>query len=142
MSYIFDKNDIFYSNLKLSHKLRRRIQNKLKIYDISLEQWYILHFINQNEGCNQNKLSQSTEKDSGAMTRSLNSLENKGLIERKKSYQDKREYLIYLTDQGKDIYHKSSELMSQNAQEIRSVLSESELEQFKFLLNKLDSSLD
>src|SRR5512145_547646 len=104
MSYVFDKNDIFYSNLKLSHKMRRIVQNKLKNYDISLEQWYILHYIYQNEGCNQNKLSQSADKDSGAMTRSLNTLENKGFIERKKSYQDKREYLIYLTDKGKDVY--------------------------------------
>ena len=142
MSYVFDKNDIFYFNLKLSHKLRRRVQNKLKIYDISLEQWYILHFIYQNEGCNQNKLSHSADKDSGAMTRSLNTLENKGFIERKKSYQDKREHLVYLTDEGKDIYKKSSEIMSQNAQEIRSIFSESELEQFKYLLNKLDSNLD
>ena len=142
MSYVFDKNDIFYLNLKLSHKLRRRVQNKFKAYDISFEQWYILHFIYQNEGCNQNKLSKATHKDSGAMTRSLNTLENKGLIERKKSYHDKREYLIYLTDKGKDLYNKTSELMSQNAQEIKSIFSESELRQYESLLNKLDSYLD
>lgn len=142
MSYIFGKDDILYLNLKLNHKLKVKVRNKLKIYGISFEQWYILYFIDENEGCNQNKLAESTTKDSGAMTRSLNTLESKGLIERKKSYQDKREYLIYLTGKGKDLYLKTSEKMSQNAQEVKSIFSEGELEQFKSLLNKLSSNLD
>lgn len=141
MVYIFDKSDILYTIIKLKHRMKRRVQNKLKNYVITFEQWYILYFIYQNEGCNQKKLAESTNKDTGAMTRSLNVLGNKGLIERKSSYQDKREFLIYLTDDGKDLYNKTSEVLSQNAQEIKSIFTEKELEQFKYLLNKLDSNL-
>lgn len=141
MVYIFYKSDILYTIIKLKHRMKRRVQNKLKNYGITFEQWYILYFIYQNEGCNQKKLAESTNKDTGAMTRSLNVLGNKGLIERKSSYQDKREFLIYLTDDGKDLYNKTSEVLSQNAQEIKSIFTEKELEQFKYLLNKLDSNL-
>ena len=141
MDYIFDKTDILYTILKLDYKMKRRVQNKLKNYSITFEQWYILYSIYQNEGCNQKKLSETSSKDTGAMTRSLNTLENKGLIERKSSYQDKREFLIYLTDKSKALYKETSEVMSQNAQEIKSIFTKSELEQFMYLLDKLDSNL-
>lgn len=142
MDYIFDKNDIFAINSILNYKMKKQIQNKLKYYDITLEQWYILYYIHQNEGCNQKRLAEATNRDTGSMTRSLNTLENKGLIERKNSYQDKREFLIYLTDRSKDLYKKTSVLMSQNAQEIKSIFTESELKQFMYLLKKLDSNLE
>jgi Transcriptional regulators len=122
--------------------MKRKVQNKLKNYGITIEQWYILYFVYQNEGCNQKRLSEATDKDTGAMTRSLNVLENKGLIERKSSYQDKREFLIYLTDKSKELYGKTSEVMSQNAHELKSIFTTSELEQFMYLLDKLDSNLE
>jgi len=139
--YIFNENDILYTVLKLNHRLKRKTGNKLKNHDITLEQWYLLYFLYQNEGCNQKKLAESTSKDTGAMTRSLNVLEGKGLLERKHSYQDKRQFLIYLTDKGKDLYKKTSILLSQNAQEIESIFTRSELAQFKYLANKLSSNL-
>ncbi len=142
MSYVFDESDILFTFLKLRHKLARKVQNKLKNYGITFDQWYILYFVYQNEGCNQKRLAKASSKDTGAMTRSLNTLENKGLIERKSSYQDKREFLIYLTDESKDLYKKTSELMSQNAQELKSIFTDSELEHFMYLLDKLDSNLE
>lgn len=141
MSYVFDESDILYSIFKLTYDMKKRIHNKLKNHDITFEQWYILYFVNKNEGCNQKKLAESTSKDTGAMTRSLNLLENKGLIERKNSFYDKRESLIYLTGKGKELYLEISEIMSQNARELNAIFTKDELEQFKYLLSKLDSNL-
>lgn len=141
MGYIFDENDILYTVLKLNHRMKRKTVNKLKNHDITLEQWYLLYFLYQNEGCNQKKLAEATSKDTGAVTRSLNVLEGKGMVERKNSYHDKREFLIYLTDKGKDLYKETSILLSQNAQEIESIFTKSELAQFKYLSNKLSSNL-
>ncbi len=142
MDYIFNDNDILYAVLKLNHRLKRKTVNKLKDHDVTLEQWYLLYFLYQKEGCNQKKLAEATSKDTGAMTRSLNLLESKGLVERKTSYHDKRQFLIYLTDKGKDLYRETSVLMLQNAQEIESIFTRSELEEFKYLLNKLGSNLE
>ncbi len=142
MGYIFDESDILYAIFKLNYKLKRKVHNKLKSHDITFEQWHILYILRQNEGCNQKKLAEATNKDTGAITRSLNILENKGLVERKNSYHDKREFLIYLTDKYNNLYKEISDLMFQNAQEIKSIFSKSELEQFKYLLNKLSSNLE
>ncbi len=53
MEYVFDKSDLLFEFIKINHKLRRILQNKFKYYDITFEQWYMLYFIYQNEGCNQ-----------------------------------------------------------------------------------------
>lgn len=142
MIYIFDENDIVWASFKLRHLIKRRFQNKLKKYNISLDQWIILSLIYQSEGSNQKKLAELSGRDRAAITRILNILEYKELIDRKNSYHDKREFLIYLTDKGNDLYKETSEIMFQNAQKIKSIFSDSELEQFKSLLCKLSSNLE
>lgn len=142
MGYVFDENDILWVSFKLRYLIKEKLQNELKKYDISLDQWIILSRIYQNEGSNQKKLAEVSHKDRAVITRILNTLENKGLIGRKNSCHDKREFLIYLTDNGNELYGETAEIMSQNAQEINSIFSESELEQFKSLLNKLGSNLE
>ena len=138
MDYIFDESDIFFRFIKINHILKKIIQNKFKYYGITFEQWYILYFLHQNEGCNQNMLSKSTKKDTGAMTRSLNTLQKMGLIERKISYKDKREFLIYLTHKSRELYEETSELVFQNSQEIKSIFTKAEFEQLNYLLDKLN----
>ena len=142
MVYVFDENDIVWASFKLRHLIKRRFQNKLKKYNISLDQWIILSLIYQSEGSNQKKLAELSGRDRAAITRILNILEYKELIDRKNSYQDKREFLIYLTDKGIDIYKEAAVIMSQNAQEIKDYFNECELKKFKSLLDKLGSNLE
>ena len=86
-------------------------------------------------------LSKASNRDTGAITRSLNILADKGLIERKVSFQDKREFLIYLTDKSLNLYKDTSKLMLENSQEIKSIFTKDELEKLFYLLEKLDSNL-
>lgn len=142
MSYILDETSIVWLISKSRHLLKRKLHDELKDYDISLEQWAILSRVYRTEGCNQKKLAEMSLKDRAAVTRILNILENKELVERKNSTYDKREFLIYLTDEGYELYTKTSELMSQSLDEINSIFSESELEKLELSLNKLISNLE
>lgn len=142
MSYILDETSIVWLISKSRHLLKRKLHDELKDYDISLEQWAILSRVYRTEGCNQKKLAEMSLKDRAAVTRILNILENKELVERKNSTYDKREFLIYLTDEGYELYTKTSELMSQSLHEINSIFSESELEKLELSLNKLISNLE
>lgn len=142
MVYVFDENDLLWISFKLRYLIKRKVQKQLKNYNISLDQWIILSIIYQSEGSNQKKLAELSGRDRAAITRILNILEYKELIDRKNSYHDKREFLIYLTDKGNDLYEETSVIMSDNAQEIRNYFNKSELEQFKFLLDKLSSNLE
>lgn len=142
MVYVFDENDLLWVSFKLRYLIKRKVQNQLKNYNISLDQWIILSIIYQSEGSNQKKLAELSGRDRAAITRILNILEYKELINRKNSYHDKREFLIYLTDKGNDLYKETSVIMSDNAQEIRNYFNKSELKQFRFLLDKLSSNLE
>lgn len=142
MVYVFDENDMLWISFKLRHLIKKKVQNQIKKHNISLDQWIILSSIYQSEGNNQKKLAELSGRDRAAITRILNILEYKEFIDRKNSYHDKREFLIYLTDKGKYVYNETSEIMSQNAQEIKSIFSESELQQLEHLLNKLRLNLE
>ena len=142
MDYLLDESSIIWLISKSRYLLKRKLQDELKEYDISLEQWAILSRVYRAEGCNQKKIAEMSLKDRAAVTRILNILENKELVERKNSTYDKREFLIYLTDKGHDLYNKTAVIMSQSLHEINSIFSESELEQLEISLNKLISNLE
>ena len=142
MVYVFDEKDILWASFKLRYFIKGKLQKQLKNYDISLDQWIILSKIYQNEGSNQKNLAEISRKDRAVITRILNILENNGLIKRETSSYDKREFLIYLTDKGNELYRETAAIISHNAHKINSVFSESELEQFKSLLDKLGPNLE
>lgn len=141
MQYTLDDN-IGWLVYKARHVLKKRMQDKLKDYGISSEQWSVLNMVHTKGGCNQKTLAELLLKDGGTITRILNILENKELIKREKSPYDKREFLIYLTDNGLDLYNELLEVMLQNRREINSIFSTSEQKQLIFLLDKLFSSLE
>ena len=99
---------------KARHLLKKGIQDKLKDYDISSEQWSVLNTVYIKKGCNQITLAEILLKDGATITRILNILENKKLVIREKSTHDKREYLISLTDYGLDLYNKTLPVILQN----------------------------
>lgn len=142
MNYILDETSIVWLIVKSRYLLKRKLHDELKNYDITLEQWAILSRVYRAEGCNQKKIAEMSLKDRAAVTRILNILENKGIVKRETSSYDKREFLIYLTDKGHDLYDKTAAVMSKNAQEIDSLFNESELKEVKHLLNKLISNLE
>jgi MarR family transcriptional regulator for hemolysin len=127
---------------KARHLLKKRIQNKLKDYDISSEQWSVLNTVYMKKGCNQITLAEILLKDGATITRILNILENKKLVRREKSTHDKREYLIYLTEYGINLYNKALPVVVQNTKETDSIFSDSELKELHYLLNKLVLSLE
>jgi DNA-binding MarR family transcriptional regulator len=127
---------------KARHLLKKRIQNKLKDYDISSEQWSVLNTVYMKKGCNQITLAEILLKDGATITRILNILENKKLVRREKSTHDKREYLIYLTKYGLNLYNKALPVVLQNTKETDSIFSDDELKQLHYLLNKLVLNLE
>ena len=127
---------------KARHLLKKIIQNKLKDFDISSEQWSVLNTVYTKKGCNQITLAEILFKDGATITRILNILENKKLVRREKSPLDKREYLIYLTEYGYNLYYKALPVVLQAINETDSIFSDNELKEFHYLLNKLVSNLE
>ena len=71
--------------------------------DISSEQWVILKRLSEQSDMSQRELAKTTYKDPAAVTRTLDLLQKKELLERKASETDRRLYLVSLSRKGKKL---------------------------------------
>ncbi|MBM7583583.1 DNA-binding MarR family transcriptional regulator/N-acetylglutamate synthase-like GNAT family acetyltransferase [Bacillus pakistanensis] len=60
--------------------------------------------INNKNGCTATEARENLGIDRGYMSRMIQKFEDEGIIYKKQSEEDKRQYLLYLTDHGKEIY--------------------------------------
>ena len=68
--------------------------------DITVDQWILLKAIYQNDGSSQYEIAASTFKDAPTVTRILDILSDKGLIERVANSGDRRKFDIKITKRG------------------------------------------
>lgn len=90
---------------------RRLLKNfKDAKHPITSEQYTVLSHLWENDTICQRELCCSTGKDKPGITRILDNLEKLGYIERIDSETDRRMKMIKLTQAGRDLEQKSSEL--------------------------------
>ena len=68
---------------------------------ITIDQWVLLAMIYQNENISQRELGERTFKDKASVARISDVLEKEGLIERLRNPENRREYRLRCTSQGK-----------------------------------------
>lgn len=88
----------------LNHAGRRMTQllsHQFQPYDMTTEQWVVLHRLACEDGITQKLLAIRAEKDQTNITRILDQLERKGMVERRANEQDRRSFLTFITDQGR-----------------------------------------
>lgn len=71
-----------------------------KNIDITLDQWDVIKSISEAEHPNQSMIATITHKDPAAITRMIDLLVKKDLVQRKEEKSDKRAYLVKLTRKG------------------------------------------
>ncbi|MDQ7097121.1 MarR family transcriptional regulator [Desulfosporosinus sp. PR] len=136
MKYILEESTGFIIN-RTHQKLSNYLTRKFKPYDITPEQWEILNRLWQNDGISQKEISEITLKDQTTLTRILDKLEHKGLIKRQVSPSDRRVFLIFLTDKGRDLEDILVSIAYEVSGEVLQGLSQEEIKQLKALLNRI-----
>lgn len=140
MGYIEDES-IGWIIYKTRFLLKNKLQKVLKKHDITTEQWSILIKVYTKAGCNQRELAEGALKDRAALTRILDILERKELLKRKSSTNDRRAFLVYLTEKGYDLIDSILPIVIENEKANFKAFNDAETEQLKDLLKKLISSL-
>lgn len=69
--------------------------------DITVDQWVILQQLDQQDGRSQLELARATYKDAPTVTRIIDLLAQKKLVERAPDPDDRRRFRICLTDRGR-----------------------------------------
>ncbi len=96
--------------------------------DITKEQWSVLKRLDVKDGQPQNDLAFITHRDKTSMTRLVNAMEAKNLVERISDEKDRRVNRIYVTDFGKEIIGKVRPIMFDLIPKVQESLEPEELE--------------
>lgn len=109
---------------------------------ITVDQWVILAILNRKDGISQNEICEEVFKDAPTVTRILDLLEKKGIVERKPDVKDRRRFKIYITSEGKKIVDKYMEEVRKFRKQSYESLTPQQLEQLQLILDKIYSNLN
>ena len=112
--------------------------NALRLAEV-YEDYSIYHLLALvNDGLlNQKTLAKKLGMTEPALSMKLKILEKKNYISKKKSTEDKRNYILVLSDEGKQIIRDYQDVLNNHSKELLSNLSNEELQAFEKLLDKM-----
>ena len=73
---------------------------------LSVDQWVVLKQVGENNGCSQVEIGNSTVKDAPTTTRIIDQLVNKNLISKQLDPEDRRRYMVFLTEKGQRLIER------------------------------------
>ncbi|WP_256941259.1 helix-turn-helix domain-containing GNAT family N-acetyltransferase [Bacillus sp. EAC] len=131
MNYIekIRKFNRYYANIL--GKIDQEIYNQ----PFPLTEARIITELNYNTGCTASEISEKLGVDRGYLSRIIQRFEEENIIAKRQSTIDKRQYSLFLTDTGKEIYKKLAEDSSRGVEKMIDNLSMTEL-------SKLASSME
>jgi MarR family transcriptional regulator, transcriptional regulator for hemolysin len=121
----------------------RFLSANIKNFDITPEQWTVLKRLSENDGINQKELAIKAEKDQPTVTRILDILERKELIIKKKNKDDRRSFILFITDKGIAVKEELSPIIEEIWEEkILTGISEEDLEVYRSVLVKMNDNIE
>lgn len=136
----YDENVGNFTNL-VSKKMVYYLNSQLGVFDITAEQWQVLLKLSKQNNINQKILSQLVNKDQPTLTRMLDILERKSLVERHVSKEDRRSFCIHLTEKGLTLTEKLIPYIEDIFKKILNGISEKDLNIYIDVLTKIDENI-
>ena len=134
-------NTIGYEICLIAIKIHQNLTIKFKEFDITPEQWVILKELSKEDKISQNELSFRVEKDKNNIKAIIDKLEKKGYLLRQENLNDKRAFLIRLTDKAYLLINKLKDIDTEFNNELSKNINEKDIELFKIFLTKLKENL-
>lgn len=130
------KNSIGKEIAIIGRQSKIYLERVLKPYNIKVGEHMFILNVENDKHMNQQQLCDQFAVDKAQATRAITSLVEKGLLKREKNPDDKREYLIALTDEGKIIKKKLLVEMKHWRDTLKGDMSEDELDRITEILTK------
>ena len=121
----------------LLNAMTRRIDAQMQAYDLTAMQWKPLLMLKFGKADTAAELARQNGSDTGAMTRMLDRLEAKGLIQRTRSAEDRRVVHLQLSEAGRRVSDHIPFGLSAVLNEHLAGFSADEFNQLKTLLRKM-----
>lgn len=139
MTHHSDQRAYFFKIDTTIKKIRNSIQKRLNEagVDLTVDQWVVIDHISRDVGTSQNSLAEITFKDPPTVTRIVDILEKKGLVERRMAVGDRRKFNLFLTEKGESVYQSAFTVVA----EIRRIgwgdLSETDYQNFVRIMDSI-----
>ncbi len=97
----------------------------------------LLNLIDLNEGTSQQQLAQRLALEPSGLVRTIDELEQQGIVERRRAPADRRRYALYLSQAGKAKLMQARQITARHAAELLAALEESEVQILHDLLARI-----
>lgn len=140
--------DPFYAYSHLLDRTARKVkqyaqrQFNAQEFDITVDQWLVLKNLKEQQHLNQTELAELLGKDHPTLTRIIDLLCKKELVERRVNPCDRRSFTVHLTPIGKKKVDEWSPKMGEIRMKAWEKLSEKDYIDFKRILNTIYTNLD
>lgn len=111
-------------------------------FDVTVEQWGILSRLYESDGRSHKELAESLDKDTPTITRMVDVMAGRGLVERRRDTGDRRVYKVYLTNRGREVREKLEPLLADANQRFFSFMNQEERIWFKDTLYRIIDHLE
>jgi DNA-binding MarR family transcriptional regulator len=101
------REQIFYLVYQLAHRRDKMLDARLALLGISVAHWRSMSIIRRVNDCSMSALARFSTVDRTTLTRSVDQLVTKGLVERHIPANDRRVVLLSLTEAGHAIYDQA-----------------------------------
>ena len=129
---------LFYI-VKLNEQL---IDKKMEPFNLSRTQWKVIARFNfLPTPCTQQQLLASMGIDRAHLTRTLDQLEQRGLLAKERLAHDKRAYNISLTQSGRNLLKAMEKILKSESEIMVQRLSQAEISDLTNLINRVESNI-
>jgi DNA-binding MarR family transcriptional regulator len=101
----------------------RRFGQRLATLGLTTRMWGLLNVVDAEEALTQQQLGRTVGMDPSSMVATLDELEAKGLVERRRHPTDRRAHALYLTDAGRETLGRGRALSREAQEELLAPLS-------------------
>ncbi len=130
---------IFYTLEKSIKVYRKYAQNQIlkNGYDITIDQWLVLKTMQENKKLSQNQIAERVFKDFASITRIIELLVKKKYIQRTIDNNDRRRFVLDITEEGNKIIEKIYPIVAENRKKALTDLNLEEINNLKTQLDKI-----
>lgn len=121
--------------------LRREFERRVRDMDFTRAQWRVLAHLRRAEGINQSQLADRMDVEPITLVRLLDKLEGAGYVERRADPQDRRAYLLFLTDKARPLIERLEVISVDLREEILGDFSPAERDLLIDMLMRVKSKL-
>ena len=125
---------------KLSKLYSQREFDRLGL-GITVEQWILLKIIEEHDGLTQKELADKSFRDPSSITRTLDLLNKKGLVERKSVEDNRRQYDLCLTKKGQSFIDEYMSVVNNHRAKSIDGISQEDLKTLNMLLGKIQQNM-